>query len=245
MPLRKVIWPTHFVLCTPGRAGTMIRAGNPWSIDRSAPLTFSASSASSAAIWPPVSDGLAQHALRLQRLDEHLARARRARPLGQQRERHAGPLLRRRPALDAGDRQLRRALRQRQQLVAGERRPRRRRRAARAGSPAPVISGVTPRGARRVLLIGKSPATSSRRGARNASLRSGPPTDWPTLATSSRPAPAPAKANSPRREIVGSAGFGVTSPSSSAGSGSRVREVVAQRLEHAALAVGLARSPAA
>ena len=37
-------------------------------------------------------------------------------------------------------------------------------------------------------------------------MRSGPPIDWPTLPSSSMPAPAPANASRPRREIVGSAG---------------------------------------
>ena len=36
---------------TPGRAGTITRAGNPWSGDRSTPLTQSASSASGSSTW--------------------------------------------------------------------------------------------------------------------------------------------------------------------------------------------------
>ena len=153
-----VISPTHFVLCTPGSAGTMIRAGKPWSIDRSSPLTFSASIESSAAIWSPRQRRAAQHALRLQRLDEHLA-ARPAAPArsASTRQPHAGPLLRRRPALDARDRQPRRVLRA---APAGPRatapRPRRRC-AAPAGSSGRPCPRVTPAAAAR-LLTGKSSA---------------------------------------------------------------------------------------
>ena len=35
--------------CTPGAPGTMIRAGKPWSIERSTPFTFNASRASESA----------------------------------------------------------------------------------------------------------------------------------------------------------------------------------------------------
>src|SRR5207247_3425381 len=50
-PHTKVILATHFVQCTPGRAGTMTRAGKPWSSDRSAPLPRSASSARWLVCW--------------------------------------------------------------------------------------------------------------------------------------------------------------------------------------------------
>ena len=44
---RNRIEASHLVQCTPGSAGMMIRAGKPWSSDRSTPLTHSASSARS------------------------------------------------------------------------------------------------------------------------------------------------------------------------------------------------------
>ncbi len=67
-----------------------------------------------------------------------------------------------------------------------------------------------------VLLTGKL----SRRGARNASERSGPPIDEPALAASSSSEAPPANANSPRRLIVGGSGSTATRPPcSSPGSG--------------------------
>ena len=115
-----VIAVTHFVLCTPGSAGTMTRAGKPWSSDRSAPLTFSASSARSLRELGARQRHLPERAAPLQRLDEQLARPGGAGQLREARERHAGPALRGRPPLDAGDRQRLRALLHGEQLGAGQ-----------------------------------------------------------------------------------------------------------------------------
>jgi hypothetical protein len=56
-------------------------------------------------------------------------------------------------------------------------------------------------------------------GASSAILRSGPPRDWPTDSSAMRADPAPAKARTPRREIVGSAGATATRYPASSGSG--------------------------
>ena len=42
--VRNLSSETHFVQCTPGAAGTVIGAGNPWSSEMSSPLTHNASS---------------------------------------------------------------------------------------------------------------------------------------------------------------------------------------------------------
>jgi hypothetical protein len=60
------------------------------------------------------------------------------------------------------------------------------------------------------LLTGKL----SRRGARKASDRSGPPIDSPAFATTSSSDAEPANANSPRRESVGGSGSAAISVSS-------------------------------
>ena len=70
---------THFVQCTPGSAGTTIRAGKPWSADRSAPLTRSASSERRSAAWPAAQRRAAEAAALLQGLHEHLVESPRRR----------------------------------------------------------------------------------------------------------------------------------------------------------------------
>ena len=78
----------------------------------------------------------------------------------------------------------------------------------------PTIASVTFAPAA-VLLTGNPP---SRRGARNATLRSGPPIDCPAFATSSAAEPAPTPISRPRRLTVGGSGSAATVSPSGSGS---------------------------
>ena len=85
------------------------------------------------------------------------------------------------------------------------------------------------RALRAVLLIWKSPTVPASApvtgwlcGASSAVLRNTPPRDWPADSAATRAEPAPAKASTPRREIVGAAGATGARYPASGGSG-RVR----------------------
>ena len=106
--LGKVRLATHLVLCTPGLAGTITRAGYPWSSESSAPLTRSASSESGSMICPADRTAVPEGAAPLQRLHQHARRPADAGQPGQIAQPHSGPgLVVGGPALDAGDRQVR------------------------------------------------------------------------------------------------------------------------------------------
>ena len=49
--VRNLSSETHFVQCTPGAAGTIIRAGYPWSSEMSSPLTHNASRVWGSLAW--------------------------------------------------------------------------------------------------------------------------------------------------------------------------------------------------
>ena len=165
---------THFVLCTPGSAGTMMRAGiavverQVGAVDPQRQQRVGGS-----CTWSRAQRRLAQHAARLQRSHEH-ARRRPARPAARGESASRTPVqccVVDQPSTQAiGSRAVRCA--QRQQLVAGERDSRRRRRS----SQPPARAGHRRRDAapwRAVLLTGKpsGPSRSPPRGARNGDAR--------------------------------------------------------------------------
>src|SRR5882724_4059619 len=78
----------------------------------------------------------------------------------------------------------------------------------------PTISAVT-RAVAAVLLTGNPLAPP--RGASTASLRKGPPIDWPAVTRNRPPIDAPTRPKKPLREIVGAAGSGGASPPAAGG----------------------------
>ena len=69
---------THLVQCTPGSAGTMTRAGKPWSSERSTPLTLQGQQRVRVQYLVGLQPGLAEPSALLERL--HVGRAGRGHP---------------------------------------------------------------------------------------------------------------------------------------------------------------------
>ena len=214
---------THFVLCTPGSAGTITRAGYPWSGASGAPLTARASSASGCSTCPEVSVACAKAPCSSERTT---ADAGAGTPASAARSRSRTPV-----QVCTVDQPSTQAIGS-VAVCLGSARERARGRAGPAAAP-PVSSSTPaverPRGsipeATKVLLTGKSfgppsaAAVVRPRGSRSARPRSGPPTVWPAVsaATSSDPPPTsgeqPAAAHGRRRRV------GATRPSGSGSSG--------------------------
>ena len=153
---RNSIDATHFVLCTPGSAGTMI-ARRVAVVGREVlAVDLQRQQRVAGEHLAAVERRLVEDAARLQRAHERRAGSGSPAVRASSREPHAGPLLRGRPALHARDRERRGVLGHGEQLVAAEQRPRGPRRAASARTTAPVISSVIP-APTADLLTGKSP----------------------------------------------------------------------------------------
>src|SRR5690349_1666324 len=224
--LAKVRLATHLVLCTPGLAGTITRAGYPWSRDRSAPFTRSASSESGSMICPADSTACRKEPPSCSESTSTSAGS--LIPASRARSRSRTPV----QAWLSVDQPSTQAIGRCAVCCSMASRSARLSRTG-AGPPgpawprvsrqlAPVFSALTPTSAA-VWLIWKPLGPSPRScpcGASSAVRRSGPPSDWPAEVTSSSSEPAPAKASAPRREIVGAAGAGLTRSELPGGSGS-------------------------